>query len=177
MTTETRTPINTSWPMLLGLGTVLGSWAMACIFPFAAFATVAALTLSRRAGLALVASVWAANQFVGFFLLSFPWDAQAVGHGLVIGLTSVAAYFTARTVYARTSANPFLGAAAALSAAFVVYEVMLAAYAQVGGGAENFSGDIVALVGRSDALWFVGLMAARFVLTRAAGQKLLAQQA
>ena len=65
-------PKTAAWPATLAGATVLGSLALACIFPFAAIAALAALTLDRRAGIALVGAVWAANQAVGFLLMNFP---------------------------------------------------------------------------------------------------------
>ncbi len=176
MTTENR--LSLALPLLIGLGTVLGSWALACVFPFAAFAAFAALTLPRRTGLGLITAVWAANQLVGFFLLSFPWDAQAVGHGIAMLATSIAAFTVARAVAARSGgSNPVLRAGATLISAFVAYEALLWAYAQIGGGAENFTAEIITFVARNDALWFAGLMAVHFVLARRAKQALHAQQA
>jgi hypothetical protein len=160
------------WPAALATSSVLGSYALACVFPFAAIAALAALTVDRRSGLALVTAAWAVNQFVGFFLLSFPWDAQAVGHGIAILGATIAGFGAARLVAGRL-ANPVARGAAALSAAFIVYEVLLFAYAQVGGGVETFAPAIVAEVARNDAMWFAGLVGLRFLLTRATGEQLL----
>jgi hypothetical protein len=173
MANEMLNPKTAALPASLAVGTVLGSFALACIFPFAAFAALAALTMNRRAGLALVASAWAANQFVGFFVLSFPWDAQAVGHGVAILGATLAAFGVARFTAAKMGSNPFIRSITALVSAFAVYEVLLLAYAQIGGGAENFSADIVGQVALNDALWFTGLMTLRFVLSRMTGQATL----
>lgn len=153
------------WPAALAVSTVFGSLALACIFPFATFAALAALTMKPRHGLALVASVWAANQAVGFFLLSFPWDAQAVGHGIAILAATLLAFGTARLTLGKMAGNQIIGSLAALFSAFAVYQVALRAYASIGGGAENFSAEIISAVALNDALWFLGLMALRFVLT------------
>ena len=64
-----------------------------------------------------------------------------------------------------------LRSVAALVSAFVVYEVLLRAYAQFGGGAENFSAEIVTGVAINDAMWFVGLLALRWVIGQATGEK------
>jgi hypothetical protein len=170
MAREILNPKTAAWPASLAAATVLGSFALACIFPFAAFATLAALTMRPRTGLALVASVWAANQAVGFFILSFPWDAQAVGHGIAILIATLAAFGVARLTAAKMGGNPFVRSVTALVSAFAVYQVLLRAYAQFGGGAENFSAQIIGEVGLNDALWFAGLMALRFALSRATGQ-------
>lgn len=176
MTNGLTTPRTAAWPAILATATVLGSLALACVFPFAAFAALAALTLDKRSGLTLVAAVWAANQAVGFILLTFPWDAQAVGHGIAILGATLAGFGIAWMVASRI-ANPILRSGAALVAAFAVYQVLLAAYAQVGGGAENFTSAIILDVARNDVLWFAGLMGIRFMLTRMTGERLIAASA
>jgi hypothetical protein len=176
MTFLTSTPQTAAWPALLATATILGSLALACVFPFAAFAALAALTLNNRSGLMLVGATWAANQTVGFFLLSFPWDAQAVGHGIAILVATLAGFGVARFAAQRID-QPVLRAGAALGLAFIVYEVLLMAYAQIGGGAENFTPAIIANVARNDALWFAGLMAARALLSRSTGEQLLPARA
>jgi hypothetical protein len=168
-----KTASNTIWPASLGLSTVIGSFALACIFPFAAIAALAAITMKPRYGLILVTLVWATNQAIGFFAMNFPWDAQAVGHGIAILLSTLAGYYAARAVRAKITGQIF-GSVAALSAAFIVYQVLLRAYAQFGGGAENFSAEIVSAVALNDAIWFAGLIALRFVLSRVTMAKLQA---
>ena len=163
-------PKTAAWPATLAGATVLGSLALACIFPFAAIAALAALTLDRRAGIALVGAVWAANQAVGFLLMNFPWDAQAVGHGIAILAATLAGYGVARVGAAKVEGSVFRSVAA-LGSAFVVYEVLLRAYAQFGGGAENFSAEIVSGVAINDAMWFVGLLALRWVIGQVTGEK------
>lgn len=159
-----------AWPASLAGATVLGSLALACIFPFAAIAALAALTLDRRSGIALVGAVWAANQAVGFLLMNFPWDAQAVGHGIAIFAATLAGFGVARLIAAQVEGS-FLRSVTALISAFVVYEILLRAYAQFGGGAENFSAEIVTGVAINDAMWFVGLLALRWVIGQVTGEK------
>ncbi|HMT40876.1 hypothetical protein [Sphingorhabdus sp.] len=163
-------PKTAAWPATLAGATVLGSLALACIFPFAAIAALAALTLDRRAGIALVGAVWAANQAVGFLLMNFPWDAQAVGHGIAILAATLAGFGVARMVASKVEGS-VLRSVAALTSAFAVYEVLLRAYAQFGGGAENFSAEIVTGVAVNDAMWFVGLLALRWAIGQATGGK------
>jgi hypothetical protein len=170
MMIESKFARDTIWPATLAFATVIGSFALACVFPFAAIAALAALTLDWRKGAALVAGVWLANQIVGFFILAFPWDGQAVGHGVAILAATLLGYGAARVIASRIDGNPFARAAAALVAAFVVYEVILLAYAQVGGGADNFTLAIVAEIARNDAFWFAGLMTVRYMLSRATGE-------
>jgi hypothetical protein len=171
MTNAITNPRTVLWPASLATASVLGSFALACVFPFAAIAALAAMTMRPMAGLALVAAAWAANQFVGFFVLSFPWEAQAVGHGLAIFAATAAAYGVARLVADRIKIGSAFRSVAALVSAFTVYQVLLRSYAQFGGGAENFSAEIIADVARNDALWFAGLMLLRFALSAVTGEK------
>lgn len=173
MANEILNPKTAAWPASLAAASVLGSWALACVFPFAAIATLAALTMRPRAGLALVASAWAANQFVGFFILSFPWEMQAVGHGVAILGCTLAAYGAARFVSGKLDRASPLQFAVPLVAAFAVYLTLMRSYAEFGGGTENFTLEINAGVALNDALWFAGLMALRFILSRATGEKAL----
>jgi hypothetical protein len=161
------------WPVLLGASTVVGSLLLACVFPFASFAALAALTMTPRRGLVLVTAAWAVNQATGFFLMSFPWDAQAVGHGIAILAATLAATVVARLVAENMQGITALRAVAALVSAFVVHQILLRAYANVGGGAENFSAEIISGVALNDAIWFTGLLALRFVIAQFSGEKAL----
>lgn len=161
------------WPLSLGSSTVVGSLLFACVFPFASFAALAALTMTPRRGLGLVTAAWALNQATGFFLMSFPWEAQAVGHGIAILAATLAATVVARFTLDKVQGPVAMRAAAALLSAFVVHQVLLRAYASVGGGAENFSAEIISGVALNDAIWFTGLLALRSVIAHFSGEKAL----
>ena len=152
-----------AWPVLLALGAFIGSWATACVFPFAGFAAVSALTTDLRRGLAAVASVWVMNQAVGFSLLHYPTDANTIAWGVAIGAGAFAGFFAARSA-ARLSGAIL----AAPVAAFAAYELLLFSVAHVLGGLHTFSAEIVLEIARNDAIWFAGLMGVRFLLTRTA---------
>lgn len=173
MASEILNPKTAAWPASLAAATVLGSFALACVFPFVAFATLAALTMKPRTGLALVASVWAANQFVGFFVMSFPWEMQAVGHGVAILISTLAAFYAARFVSTKLTSGSPVQYVVPLVVAFGAYLTLMRAYAEFGGGAENFTLQINSDVALNDALWFAGLMVLRFALTRFTGQAAL----
>jgi hypothetical protein len=176
MTNMTSPKLNAAqavWPLSLGASTVVGSLLLACVFPFASFAALAALTMTPRRGLMLVTAAWAVNQATGFFLMSFPWDAQAVGHGVAILAATMAATVVARFVADKMQSATALRAVAALASAFVIHQILLRAYASVGGGAENFSAEIISGVALNDAMWFTGLLALRFVVAHFAGEKAL----
>ena len=161
------------WPLSLGLSTLVGSLLLACVFPFASFAALAALTMTPRRGLMLVTAAWTLNQATGFFLMSFPWDAQAVGHGIAILAATLAATAVARFTLGKVHGPVALRAGAALLTAFVVHQLLLRAYASIGGGAENFSAEIISGVALNDAIWFTGLMALRFIIAHFSGEKAL----
>ncbi len=156
-------PARFAWPLILSLAAFLGSWATACIFPFAGFAAVAALTTDLKRACAAVFGMWALNQTVGYGLLDYPTDASTAAWGLAIGLGAFAALFAARTAARLPGA-----VIAAPVAAFVAYEGLLYASALKLGGLETFSPEIVLQIARNDAMWFAGLMGARWLLTRAA---------
>jgi hypothetical protein len=166
-------PKAAAWPLSLALSTVVGSLLLACVFPFASFAALAALTMTPRRGIALVTAAWALNQATGFFLMSFPWETQAVGHGIAILAATLAAAVVARLAVDNLRGAVAWRAGAALVAAFVVHQILLRAYASIGGGSENFSSEIILGVALNDALWFTGLMMLRAVIVRFTGEKAL----
>lgn len=173
MTSPKWTAGQLAWPLSLASSTVVGSLLLACVFPFASFAALAALTLTPRRGLMLVTAAWALNQATGFFLMSFPWEAQAVGHGIAILAATLAATVVAQLTLDKVRGPVALRAGAALLSAFVVHQILLRAYASVGGGAENFSAEIITGVALNDAIWFSGLLALRFVIAQFSGEKAL----
>lgn len=173
MTSPTWNAGQVAWPLSLATSTVVGSLLLACVFPFASFAALAALTMAPRRGLMLVTAAWALNQGCGFFLMSFPWEAQAVGHGIAILAATLAATVVARTALTKVSGPVALRAGAALLSAFVVHQILLRAYASVGGGAENFSAEIISGVALNDAIWFTGLLALRAIIAHFSGEKAL----
>ena len=151
------------WPLLLSFGAFIGSWATACVFPFAGFAAVSALTTDLRRGLAAVIGVWLMNQAVGYSLLGYPTDANTIAWGFAIAAGAFAGFFAARAAARLPGAI-----VAAPLAAFATYELVLFAVANAIGGLETFSSEIVLQIARNDLIWFAGLMAARFLLTRTA---------
>jgi hypothetical protein len=154
------------WTAVLGTSAIFGSYFFACVFPFAAMATIAALTLDVRRGVALVVATWFANQIVGFTLMHYPQTLDTVALGVSLGLGALAAYAVAHLVL-RSVTSP-VRTVAALAGAFVAYQLVIYAGALGFGGADNFSADIIGGVALNDAIWFVGLYALHFALTRAA---------
>ncbi|MFM9977782.1 MAG: hypothetical protein ACKVOP_07025 [Sphingomonadaceae bacterium] len=154
------------WSAILGLTALVGSYAFACVFPFAAIAAVAALTLSRREAVAVVAATFAANQIVGFAFLGYPHEATTYAWGGVI-LIGAGAALIAATVIARLRKLPsLLQRPAALLGAIVAYQIAMFAGAWALDGFASSTPTIVAQVALNDALWFAGLFAVRVLLGR-----------
>src|SRR3978361_2208945 len=76
---------------LLTVSCALASFALACATPFAAFAVVAAATLSLRPALSVVTGAWLVNQTIGFAVPHYPIDASTIAWVLVIGATALIA--------------------------------------------------------------------------------------
>lgn len=153
------------WTAILGIAAIFGSYFFACVFPFAAVATIAALTLDVRRGVALITATWVANQVVGFAFMHFPQTFETAALGISLGLGALTAYAVAFSVVheARTPVR----IVAAFTGAFVAYQLVIYAGALGFGGAENFSATIIQGVALNDAIWFAGLGALRLALTRA----------
>jgi len=153
------------WTAVLGIVAIFGSYFFACVFPFAAIATIAALTLDVRRGVGLVAGTWFANQVVGFTLMHYPQTLDTAALGVSLGLGALAAYAVAHAVLLGGSAP--LRTVAALGGAFVAYQLIIYAGALGFGGTGNFSPAIIGRVALNDAIWFVGMAALNLGLTRA----------
>jgi hypothetical protein len=148
-------------PAVLAATTLSGSIVLACMMPFAAVATVAALAMPARRGAAAVGLCWLGNQVLGFGLMGFPWDGPTFAAGLSLLLSSLIAFAAARAVAGR-GAN----AALAFMAAFAAFEASLFAYALPLGDPSLFAPRIVGLIALNDALWFAGLWLGWQVLAR-----------
>jgi len=149
------------WIGLLAAFSVVFALGFACATPLAAFAAVAALTMTRRDALLLVGLVWLASQCVGFGLLHYPWTADSLAWGAgfgVIGLLSVfAAEFSAK---AFDGGNRVLASIAAFLAAFAVYEGLLfVASISFQSGIENYTAAVAGRIFAINAIAFIGLVA------------------
>src|SRR3546814_12875561 len=78
------------WPMLLVAASTLGSWALACVTPFAALAVIAAYTLAPTRAMLVMAGIWLANQGLGYGVLDYPFtfDRKSVvlGKSVSVGV-------------------------------------------------------------------------------------------
>jgi hypothetical protein len=152
------------WSTLLGITAILGSYGLACVFPFAALAALAVITLPTRQAVALLSAVWAANQIVGFTLLSYPHDGQALAWGVIIALAAFAGLAAAKSVFGAETRFLSVRSVAALAASIVAYQAVMFVGAYAMDGFESSTAEIVVAVARNDVMWFAGLGALRIAL-------------
>jgi hypothetical protein len=129
------------WIALLVLASIVFSLGFACAVPLAAFAAIAALTLSRRDALLFVGAVWLANQIAGFTILHYQLESSTFAWGAALGAVALASTLSAQWVKGRV---PLGGGIVAFLAAFAVYEGSLVAISfAFGSGVSNFTPSIV----------------------------------
>jgi hypothetical protein len=147
--------------VLLTAACALASFAFACATPFAAFAVIAAASLSLPAALVVVGGAWIVNQAIGFGALHYPLDVSTMLWGVVIGAAALAATFSAAITlrwFPRLGTPAALGVA--LLAAYAAYELVLFAATPFLGGAGAFTAAIVGRLAMISMFWLVGLVAA-----------------
>ena len=137
---------------------VLGSFALACAAPFAALAAVAALSLPMSHAVATMVAAWLANQAIGFFVLSYPWNADAALWGVAIGVASVACVLAAKAVIEVAGSQIWLRAIVGFGAAFGVFEIALLAWVPLLGGGAAFALPVVAEVLGYNVAFLVALL-------------------
>jgi hypothetical protein len=166
MTNAMTGPMSTTllWSAVLGLTAAVGSYGLACVFPFAALAALAAVTLPTRQAAGLLGAMWLVNQVIGFTLLSYPHDGQAVAWGAIIGVAAFAGLAAAKMAYGAEKKLVSLRTVAALAASIIAYQAVMFVGAYVMNGFESSTAAIVADVARNDVMWFAGLAALRFAL-------------
>lgn len=147
------------WMALIAGLSVAGSFAFACAAPLAAVAALAAITMGRAEGAALVVAAWLANQIVGFGFLHYAQTANTFAWGGAICVGALAGFLTARLT--QTVRLPALvGVPLALPLSFVTYEVTLYAAGLVLGGCDSaFTAEIIERIFVINAVAFVGLLA------------------
>lgn len=154
---QSSAPVQNIWAGVLATSSVLGSLALACMFPFAAIATLLAATLPFRKALAWMGAVWFTNQLVGYLVLGYPQTANSFGHGLAIGVTALATLWVAKKVFTLRGDQSLVTSVIAFGAAFVAFETLLFVAALFLGGVQNFVPSIVWMIAQNDILWFAGL--------------------
>lgn len=155
------------WSAVLGLSATLGSYGLACVFPFAALAALAAVTLPTRQAALMLGAMWLVNQVIGFTLLSYPHDGQAVAWGVIIGIAAFAGLGVAKLAFGNETNLISLRTVAAFAASVIAYQAIMFVGAYAMDGFESSTAAIVAEVVRNDALWFAGLTAVRGALSMA----------
>lgn len=145
------------WAAVLALTALLGSWALACAMPFAAFAAVSARTLRLRDALATMGVIWLANQAVGFLVLDYPADAISLAWGAALGVGALIGCAVAAQLL-KMDRPVWQRLPLAFVAAYAAYEaVLIATGLALGDGMETFTPAMVADIGMINALWFAGL--------------------
>lgn len=123
------------WIILLTAASLLTTWALACMTPFAALAALAATRLRARDGVVLMLATWGVGQGVGFGLLHYPHDARTIEWGVALGLAAVGAVGGAYLALAALrTGNDAARLLAAFAAAFVAFKLVLIAGDVVLGG-------------------------------------------
>src|SRR5262249_29557781 len=113
------------WAVLVVAASVASSLALACATPFAALATVAAVTMGPRHGVALVVAAWLADQVVGYAVLGYPKTPDSYAWGVALGAASLLALGAARAVAGPLRRSRAAGPAAAFVAAFALFEAAI----------------------------------------------------
>ena len=164
--------IENGWAGILATASVGGSLLLACMFPFAALATLLAATLPIRKAALWMSAAWLANQLVGYLILGYPQNANSFAHGAAIGVTALATLWIANKIFAMRGDQSIATVVMAYAGAFVGYQALLAAFAVVLGGIQNFMPSIVWMVFQNDVLWFLGLGAPYFALNALVFQRI-----
>lgn len=161
---QSSSSVQNIWAGVLATSSVLGSLALACMFPFAAIATLLAATLPFRKAVVWMGAAWFTNQLIGYMVLGYPQTANSFGHGLAIGITAIATLGVAKIVFTVRRDQSLVTALLAFGAAFLAFEALLYVAALYLGGVQNFVPSIVWMIAQNDILWFAGLALLYLVL-------------
>ncbi len=149
--------IENIWAGILATASVGGSLLLACMFPFAAIATLLAATLPMRKAMMWMGGAWLGNQLVGYQILGYPQTINSFSHGAAIGVTALATLWIANKIFEMRSDHSVPSVLMAYAGAFVGYQALLALFAVFLGGIQNFLPGVVWMVFQNDVLWFAGL--------------------
>jgi hypothetical protein len=147
--------------VLIAALSVAGSLAFACAAPLAAIAALAALSMGRTTGVALVVTAWLSNQIVGFGFLHYPQTFDTFAWGAAMGSSAVVAFLVAHALRTRLEdKHVALTLSVTFLVAFAIYQLALFVTGYPLEGSEaTFSGDVVARVFQVDVVSFAGLLA------------------
>jgi hypothetical protein len=148
------------WFAVLIAASAVLTTAYTCITPFAAFAVIAAITVTRGQAFAVTVAVWLVNQAVGFGVLDYPWTGKTFAWGVAIGGAAVIGTLAAQWMLGRLgSLRAPVPALAGFVAAFALYQIALyAVAATLLGGTSAFAPAIVGHVLVINAVTFGGLL-------------------
>jgi hypothetical protein len=149
------------WMALIAAASLVLSFAFACAAPFAALAALAALNLTRREAVVIVAASFLANQAIGFGALDYPRDALTIAWGVAIGAATLTSLLSASAIASGLgNAHSLVRGGAAFLAAFLAYEAALYIATFALGGAEAaFAASAIRQIFLIDAACFIGLVA------------------
>jgi hypothetical protein len=148
------------WLALLVAASVAFSLGFACATPLAAFCAAGACTLPRRDAYYLAVMVWLVNQTVGFAFLHYPWTADCLAWGAVLGLCALLSTGIARLAIRHLREMPAVPRnAAAFLTAFAVSEAILFGVSLWLGGTQDFTAGIQMKIFAINAGAWVGLLA------------------
>jgi len=158
-----------AWIIVLVMASLALSRVFACATPFAALATLGALTLRPREALSLVLAIWVGNQVIGFGLLHYPWTVSTLGWGIAIAAAAVAALAAARVIARLIIHNGIVVWIGAFAAAFAAYELVLfAATAVLPSGGDAFAAAVIARICAINGV-ALGLLLAAHQFARVSG--------
>jgi hypothetical protein len=137
-------PLGVTATLVIGGGIGLSTY-FACVTPFAAFATFAALRSDRSTALLIVIAAWIGNQLIGYAFLGYPWTVISAAWGAAIGASACLAVISA---HALSNVRPApLSTSLPFTAALVSYELGLYAAAWVlPSGTGAFTASVIAYV-------------------------------
>jgi hypothetical protein len=146
------------WIALIVSSGICLSTFFACITPFAALATLAALKLGQREAVTVVGLVWLANQAIGYGFLGYPWTWDSAAWGVAIGASAGLAFLAAKGL--STTRPAPLAVSLPFVAAFAAFELSLyvAGFALPGSDGA-FSATVVGHVFLVNAVAICGLTA------------------
>lgn len=155
--------------LLIAISAVITT-VFTCVTPFAAFAVIAAVTVSRRDAVLLAVALWLTNQAVGFGVLHYPWTVSTIAWGIALGVAAVIGTLAALWTFRRLGSRPPLArSVAAFGVAFVLYQLVLFVVAVSWlGGTDMFMPGIVSQVLLINAVTLVGLFGLRQLVAGAA---------
>jgi hypothetical protein len=146
-----------AWILVLFAAAIGSSFIFACVTPFAAFAVLTAGTLRLRHALGATIAIWAANQFLGYAFMGYPFDGSSLAWGIALATACCVATVFAALIFTLSRLPAWLNMPIAFVAAFATYESVLLLAALLLGDTQNFAPPIVAKLALSDAGWLLGL--------------------